>query len=112
MDDGDPVNPSVQGRADPDLAPIHEYPAGIAFDVACQDLHQGRLACAVLPHQSMDLAGPQIEMDAIQRQRGAEAFGHILEPQERLLYHGRSSVESDGRRKPAVRGCFPAYQPA
>ena len=53
---------------DPDLAVIVDVHAG-------EDLHQGRLAGAVLAHEGVDLAAPQVEVDVAQSRHAGEGFG-------------------------------------
>ena len=53
---------------DPDLAVIVDVHSG-------EDLHQGRLARAILPHESMDLAAHEIEVDVAQRCHSGKSFG-------------------------------------
>src|ERR1700722_19267625 len=53
---------------DPDLA--------IIVDVhSSEDLHQGRFARAVLPHEGVDFAAPQVEIDVAQSRYASEGFG-------------------------------------
>ena len=40
-----------------------------------EDFHQGRLAGAVLAHQRMHFAAPQVEVDVAQRRDAGEGFG-------------------------------------
>src|ERR1700727_70562 len=42
---------------------------------AAQNLDQRRLASAVRPHQNDDLTSEQLQVDALERLVGAEAFG-------------------------------------
>jgi hypothetical protein len=42
---------------------------------AGEDLHQGRFARAVLPHEGVDFAAPQVEIDIAQSRYASEGFG-------------------------------------
>ena len=53
---------------DPDLAVIVDVHAG-------EDLHQCRFAGAVLAHEGVDFAAPQVEVDVAQRRHAGEGFG-------------------------------------
>ena len=53
---------------DPDLAVIVDVHAG-------EDLHQGRFARAVLTHEGVDFAAPQVEVDVAQSCYAGEGFG-------------------------------------
>ena len=52
--------PAIRGRlaVDQDLA-------GVRVDQAVEDVHQGRLAGAVLADQRVDLAGAHVEVDVV-----------------------------------------------
>ena len=46
-------------------------------------LDQGGLAGAVVPDQRHDLAGPHVEVDAVEGVHRAEALGHALDGEDR-----------------------------
>jgi hypothetical protein len=46
---------------------------------AGEDVHQGGLAGAVLADQGVDLAGPQLEINAVHRRSGAKRFEDAAE---------------------------------
>ena len=60
-----------------DLALVRRVDAG-------EDLHQRALAGAVLADQPVDLARQQLEIDAVERGRAAEALGDAAERQDGL----------------------------
>ena len=60
-----------------DQCPVDVNFASVRRDNPGEDVHQGRLAGAVLAQQRMDLAGIQVEIDAAQRVHAAEALAHI-----------------------------------
>ena len=49
---------------------------------AGEDLHQRRLAGAVLAHERVDLAGAEVEVDAVERGDAGEALGDAEGAQE------------------------------
>jgi hypothetical protein len=51
---------------------------------AGEDLHQGALAGAILAHEPVNLAGQEVEIDAIEGRGAAEAFGDAAEGEDRL----------------------------
>ena len=61
---------------DADLAVVVGVHAG-------EDLHQRRLAGAVLADQRVHLAGAKLEVDAVERGDAGEALGDRLGPQQR-----------------------------
>ena len=64
-----------------------------------EDLHQRRFACAVLPHQRMHFAAPQVEVDVAQNCNAGEGFGDAFGLKDGILIVGRLSVI--GARPPA-----------
>ena len=57
---------------------------------AGEDLHQRRLAGAVLAHERVNLAGAEVEVDAVERGDAGEALGDAGGAQERVM--GRVAV--------------------
>ena len=78
-----------------DLALVRGVDAG-------EDLHQGALAGAVLADQSVDLARQQVEIDAVERGRAAEALGDAAEREDRLR---GVSMRSGGRTEASAALC-------
>ena len=68
---------------------------------AGQDLHQRRLAGAVLAHQRVHLAGAEVEVDAVERGDAGEALADALRPQS-----------SSAPARPAPRSASLAIRPA
>ena len=67
---------------DPDLAVIVDVHTG-------EDLHQGRFARAVLTHEGVDLAAPQVEVDVAQRRDAGEGFGDAFGFKDDIVTVGR-----------------------
>jgi len=67
-----------------DRAPIEHDLAIVPGIDAAHDVHQRRLARAVLAHQAMDLALPHIEGDVVQRDHARETLGDVLHVQDNL----------------------------
>jgi hypothetical protein len=63
---------------------------------AGDDLHERRLACAVVADERDDLAGADLEVHAIQRLDGSEPLAHVAERQQ-----GRSCVHVERYSSPA-----------
>ena len=66
-----------------DLGAIDDELARIMRDHAGKDVHQRRLAGAVLAEQRMDLAGPNIEIDVVQRAHAWEGLAYAFGRQNR-----------------------------
>ena len=62
---------------------IDPHVAGVGLDHAGENVHQRRLAGAVLAEQRMDLALAQVEIDAAQRLNAAEALDHAVHGEQR-----------------------------
>src|SRR5262249_27818452 len=62
-----------------DLLPLQPKRAGVGRVDAGDDLHQGRLAGAVLAHQGMDMAALQAERDVVERQYARESLAHAFD---------------------------------
>ena len=60
------------------LAVKQDLAAGVLGVNPHQDLHQGRLACAVLAHQCMDLSRPHLQLNMIQRLDARKGFTDIF----------------------------------
>ena len=69
----------VAGGAEATGAPSQAHDPAIVGVHAGDDLHQRALAGAVLADETMDLAGGQREVDAVQRQHAAEGLADALE---------------------------------
>ena len=87
-----------RAAAQPDLAAVGAVHAR-------QDLDQRRLAGAVLAQQSVDLAGPHLEVDGIERERAGEALGQPPDLEQRWLRLGHGPRQRrPGRDPDAGRG--------
>src|SRR4029079_3572733 len=60
-----------------------DHPARGRLEPARDDLHQRRLAGAVVAEQRHHLAAADVERDAAQRLDGAELAGDLLQPEQR-----------------------------
>ena len=80
------------------LGAIYDELARIMRDHAGEDVHQRRFAGAVLAEQRMDLAGPDIEIDVVQRAHAWEGLAYAFgrqnwkRAQRRLLRCCRKSA--------------------
>ena len=74
------------------------HAAGVGRVDAEDDVAQRRLAGAVLAEQAVDLAGTDVERDAVERGQRAEALADAVE---------RDSSAAGGRRKQALRCIVP-----
>ena len=82
------------GRAWPtkgDLGAILAQAPGVRLDFSGEDLGQGRLACAVLPDEAMDLTRAQIQRHAFERVRPVVSLVDV----ERFDQRGASLDLSD-----------------
>ena len=77
MDDRDAAIARVGGRSEGDgIAVEHDF-AGCRLDHAGENLHQRRLAGAILSEQRGDLAAMDVEIDALERVNAAVRLGDI-----------------------------------
>ncbi len=67
------------GRADLDLLAAEQDLALVGLVEPVEDVHQGRLARAVLPEQRVDLSTAQLEVHRAVRDQGAEPLGDATE---------------------------------
>ncbi len=72
--DADPL--AVASRLHDDRRPVDEHVATVGRNDARHHLDQGRFAGAVIPQQSDDLAGAQMEVETVEGGNGAEALGN------------------------------------
>src|SRR5579875_1624561 len=79
--DGQPPLPDRRwGRAVNRLAP-QLHVAAVWRQGSGRDRHQSGLSCAVLAEEGVDLAGPSLERDPLERIDSVEAFPYVSEPQ-------------------------------
>ena len=100
------VAPAAGGRAMAVGLAVEQHLARIECMDAGQQLDQGRLAGAVLAEQGQDRAGADVEVDAVDGERAAEALGDAGEAQQRW----RVSHVSP-RRSPAPLGKLASTPP-
>ena len=65
------------------LAVDQDLAARIGLVGAGEDLHQGRLAGAVLAHERLHLAAPGLELDVVERLHAGERLGDVAHLQRR-----------------------------
>ena len=83
VDQRDPGGQRVLGAADRLRFSVDQDLAAGGGIGAGEDLHQRAFSGAVLPHQGMDLAGPDRQVDALQRVEFAKSFGDMAHFQYR-----------------------------
>ena len=71
--------------------------------VAGEDIHQRRLAGAVLADDGMHLAWPEIDRDAVERQNAREPLGHPGDLDQRRTISALGHPEWAEPRRPAAR---------
>ena len=81
------------GGGEAHLAPLEPHRARIGRKQARGDLHQGGLARAVLAHEGVDLARPQVEARAVEGEDARKALGDVAEIQK----HGPPLARKRGR---------------
>ena len=79
MDHGDAVLERVERRAEPDLDAPQPEGAGVGRIDAGDDLHQRRLAGAVLAHEGVHRAALQSELDIVEREDAGEFLADVLD---------------------------------
>ena len=105
IDDGDAQLPRRLRTLDVDrLAGDPDLTAWIGPVGAGQHLHEGGLASPVFPHQGMDLAGPDIERDALQHPQIDESLRDMAHLKDRRLLrsHGHQSLPSTTTEQPTA----------
>ncbi len=93
VDHVDPAGDRVGRTADRDRAAVEQDLALVRRGQPVQDVHQGGLAGAVLAEQGVDLAGPDLEADAVVGDDARIALGDAahLERRARRLDQSRQS---------------------
>ena len=79
IDGGDAMALRLGGAADDDRLAGQANLAAIGLIDAGHDLDQRRLAGAVLPEKGMHLAGIERQRDGLERLRGAETLGNVMD---------------------------------
>jgi hypothetical protein len=87
VDGVDPARPRLVDAARRVRLAAQQHPAVVGLLEPADDLHQRRLAGAVVPEQAEDLALVQVEADVAQRDDRAEALAHVLDAED-FLRHG------------------------
>ena len=100
VDDGDAGARGLAGAGEPHRLAVDRDLAVIVGIDAGQDLHQRRLAGAVLAHQGMDLARARREIDALEHRHIAERFADAAHGEQRW---SSRVAHSDRRASPVPR---------
>jgi hypothetical protein len=79
--DGQPALAHRQRRRSADRLAVELDGAAVRLERAGRDGHQGRLARAVLAEQGVDLPGPGLERDALERVDPVEALPYAGQPE-------------------------------
>src|SRR5262249_41171265 len=80
------------GRGEVAPRPLEAHLAAALLQATGDDLHQGRLAGAVVAEQSHDLATFDLEADTAQGLDGAEMLGDLLQAEQRCRFAHAASV--------------------
>ena len=75
----DPALDRVLGGRERRLLPVQQDLAGVRVVQAVEDVHQRRLAGAVLAEQRVDLAAPELKVDVVVREDARELLGDPAE---------------------------------
>ena len=94
MDHRDAVSQRVERRGQADFLALEPERAGVGRVDAGDDLHQRRLAGAVLAHQRMDMAALQAERDVVERQHAGKGLAHVLDFEQIFRFrHGAALAD-------------------
>lgn len=93
VDDADSGRLRLGGVGEGAGGAVEGEPPAVRNVLPGEDLHQGRLAGAVLPHQGVHLARPQVEIDVVEDAHPQETLGHALHRQHRDWLLGQRSAE-------------------
>ena len=91
-----PADPGVPRRGKPDDLPAHLQGSLIGCIKPVNYLHERALASAVLAHQGVNLAWPQVEVHVLHGSHTTEAFGDVPEPEDSRYLSSRSSLSCAG----------------
>jgi len=85
VDGGDAELGDVARPRDHDRLAVEDDLPGVRVVDAGDDLDQRRFACSVVADQGDDLAGKDLEVDAVEGLHGPEALGDVLQLEDRGL---------------------------
>ncbi len=88
VDDGDARRLRLGGRREVDVGALEAEDAAVASVEACDDLHERRLARAVLADEGVDGAGSDLDRAGAQRHDGAERLLDAVEQERRRANAG------------------------
>ena len=83
MNDLDAVLAGLDRPMQDELRPLHPHGSVTRAEIAGDDLDQGRLAGAVVAHQSDHLPGVEGQRNVVQCVNGAEMLGDVFQFQDR-----------------------------
>ena len=104
VDHADTAGDGIGRTGDRDRGAVEQDLAGVGRREAVQDVHEGRLAGAVLAEQRVDLAWPDLEVDPVVRDDARIALGdpaHLECGSAHGLRHGVLSFDSAVRTEGA-----------
>ena len=112
VDDRHAVPGRVTGALKPHRQPVDRDLAIVVGVDPAGDLHQRRLAGAVLTHQRVDLAGARGEIDALEHRHVAERFADAAHGEQRwsscVAHSGRRASPDPRHAGPAITACTSA----
>src|SRR5580704_305426 len=97
MDHSDAVLECVEGRCQLDLLPLQFEGAGIGSVDPGDDLHQRRLARAVLTHERMDVTALQPERHVVEREHAGEGLPDVRDLEQVFGSRNRTALPNDFR---------------
>ena len=100
VDDADALLLGVPRPVEHELVPVHAEHAGVGRVDAGEQLHERRLAGAVLADEREHLAEAQLEVHVVERLHAGESLAHALQFEER---GGCRGVHRAARSGPASR---------
>ena len=99
-----PMSCAARGVLISTSAPLTRIVAGVGAVDPGQDLHERGLAGAVLAHQGVDLAGPELEPCAVERVHAREALGDVGHLDQEIAHRVPLGAQPARRRERGVIG--------
>lgn len=94
MDDVDADVPALARVFNPHRAAVPPHLAAVEAVDAREDFDQRGFACAVLPHEAVDLPLGDFKVDILQRIHAAELFTKFLRLQKHSVHSRRNDLEA------------------
>jgi hypothetical protein len=106
MDHPDPTADRIAGRHERDRLTVQHDLALVSFVKAVDDVHQRRLAGAVLPQEGVDLTAPDVEIDVVVREHAWEPLRDPANFEDGPVVHRGDSkpIRRRRARRPAFSG--------